>query len=123
MKKPAYLPPPQSPKTKSSLVLVLFVMLFGAAVITIICETNGRHLCTKGSSYAATKNPTQHPTFSPTPLETNPPKPDFAEIGPALQAKIDAVIVVANPLLLTSSPTVKPTPHPTVKVQFYPFQF
>lgn len=133
---PAYLPPPQpSETTKSSPAVgrwaLLFVWICGAVSLTATCETNGRHFCTqqgdRGSvqpqTKSPTKSPTQNPTFSPTPLETNPPKPDFNETKPALQAKINAATVVVDPLLLTSSPTVKPTPHPTVKVPFNLFLF
>ena len=128
---PAYQPPPQPSETKSSPAIVcgiiLFVLICGAASLIAICETNGRHLCTqqggRGSVQPQTQSPTQNPTFSPTPLETNPPKPDFSETKPALQAKINAVTVVADPLSLTSSPTVKPTPHPTAKVPSKLFLF
>jgi hypothetical protein len=128
---PAYQPPPLPSETKSSPAVVcgiiLFVLICGAESLIAICETNGRHLCTqqggRGSVQPQTQSPTQNPTFSPTPLETNPTKPDFSETKSALQAKINAVTVVADPLLLTSSPTVKPTPNPTVKVPFNLFLF
>ena len=66
-----------------------------------------------GSTVFGSYAPTQNPTFSPSPLETNPPKPYFNANRPALQAKIDAATAVADILLLTSAPTVFPTPHPT----------
>ena len=126
MSKPAYQPPPQPQKRKSSIaVLLLFVMIFGAAVIGVVCETNDRHLCTKASSDAAMENtPTQDfleadPASSPTPLETNSTKPDFVTAKPILRAKIDAATAVTDILLLTSSPTVSPTPHPTNQVYFF----
>jgi hypothetical protein len=89
------------------------VLLEGAQFCT---KRNPASNSTVQSAADDSLNPTQAPTFAPTPSLTNPPKPDFTENAAALKAKIASSTVVENALLQSSSPTVVPTPYPTEKV-------